>query len=64
MTLGWFRKLMPRKDRFFDLFAEHASTVVSGAEALQKLLAGGDNVEPQCRGLEAAILEIRPPFTI
>jgi hypothetical protein len=40
------------------------STAVSGAEALQKLLAGGDNVEPQCRGLEAAILEIRPPFTI
>jgi hypothetical protein len=38
--------------------------VVSGAEALQKLLAGGDNVEPQCRGFEAAILEIRPPFTI
>jgi predicted phosphate transport protein (TIGR00153 family) len=47
--LGWFRKLMPREDRFFDLFAEHARTVVGGAEALQKLLAGGDNVERQCQ---------------
>ena len=53
--LGWFRKLMPREDRFFDLFAEHAETVVGGAEALQKLLAGGDAVERQCQeiiGLE------------
>ena len=47
--LGWFRKLMPREDRFFDLFAEHARTVVGGAEALQKLLAGGGNVERQCQ---------------
>jgi len=47
--LGWFRKLMPREDRFFDLFARHAETVVGGAEALQKLLAGGDDVERQCR---------------
>jgi predicted phosphate transport protein (TIGR00153 family) len=47
--LGWFRKLMPREDRFFDLFAEHAETVVGGAEALQKLLAGGDDVERQCQ---------------
>jgi predicted phosphate transport protein (TIGR00153 family) len=47
--LGWFRKLMPREDRFFDLFAEHARTVVGGAEALQKLLAGGDDVEWHCQ---------------
>ena len=43
--LGWFRALLPREDKFFDLFAEHARTVVSGAEALQKLLAGGDGVD-------------------
>jgi predicted phosphate transport protein (TIGR00153 family) len=47
--LGWFRKLMPREDRFFDLFAEHARTVVGGAQALQKLLAGGDDVERHCQ---------------
>lgn len=47
--LGWFRALMPREDKFFDLFAEHARTVVSGAEALQKLLAGGDGIDRHCR---------------
>jgi predicted phosphate transport protein (TIGR00153 family) len=40
--LGWFRKLLPREDRFFDLFDRHARTVVSAAEALERLLAGED----------------------
>jgi predicted phosphate transport protein (TIGR00153 family) len=40
--LGWFRRLLPREDRFFDLFERHSLTVVGGAEALQKLLAGQD----------------------
>ena len=41
-VLGWFRALLPREDRFFDLFEEHSRTLVSAAEALQKLLAGED----------------------
>lgn len=40
--LGWFRRLLPREDKFFDLFEQHSRTVVGGAEALQKLLAGQD----------------------
>lgn len=40
--LGWFRKLLPREDRFFELFERHSKAVVGGAEALQKLLAGND----------------------
>jgi uncharacterized protein Yka (UPF0111/DUF47 family) len=40
--LGWFRRLLPREDRFFELFERHSRTVVGGAEALQKLLAGQD----------------------
>lgn len=47
--LGWFRALMPREDRFFDLFARHSHIVMSAAEALQKMLAGGDDVEKYCR---------------
>jgi predicted phosphate transport protein (TIGR00153 family) len=47
--LGWFRALMPREDRFFGLFAQHAKTVVSGAEALEKLLQGDEGLEHQCR---------------
>jgi uncharacterized protein Yka (UPF0111/DUF47 family) len=40
--LGWFRKLLPREDRFFDLFEQHSRTVVDGAEALEQLLQGKD----------------------
>jgi len=42
-----FRKLMPREDKFFDLFAEHSKTVVEGAEALHDLLNGRD-LETNC----------------
>ncbi|GGE05409.1 nuclease PIN [Aureimonas endophytica] len=51
--LGWFRKLMPREDRFFDLFARHARTVVGGAEALARLLDGGEAVRDHCRTIVA-----------
>jgi uncharacterized protein Yka (UPF0111/DUF47 family) len=46
--LGWFRKLLPREDRFFDLFGLHARTVVGGAEALERLLAGED-IDGNCQ---------------
>jgi predicted phosphate transport protein (TIGR00153 family) len=47
--LGWFRRLLPREDRFFDLFERHSRTVVGGAEALQHLLGGGPDVERWCQ---------------
>ncbi len=46
--LSWFRALLPREDRFFDLFEKHSKTVVGGAEALQRLLSGEDT-ERWCR---------------
>lgn len=46
--LSLFRKLMPREDRFFDLFEQHSRTVVGAAEALQLLLAGGPDMEKYC----------------
>lgn len=49
--LGLFRALLPREDRFFDLFERHARTIVGGAEALQKLLEGGEGVERHCRAI-------------
>jgi predicted phosphate transport protein (TIGR00153 family) len=52
IMLSWFRKLMPREDRFFDLFAQHSRTVVSAAEALNALLAGQDT-EAHCARIVA-----------
>jgi predicted phosphate transport protein (TIGR00153 family) len=47
--LGWFQALMPKEDRFFDLFVRHATIVLAGAEALRGLLKGGDTVEHFCK---------------
>ncbi|MDK1492411.1 DUF47 domain-containing protein [Sinorhizobium sp. 7-81] len=46
--LGLFRKLLPREDRFFDLFAQHSRTVMGAAEALNALLAGGPDIDRHC----------------
>ena len=40
----WFQALMPREDRFFTLFNQHAATVVAGGTALCRLLRGGPGV--------------------
>jgi predicted phosphate transport protein (TIGR00153 family) len=42
--LRLFHALMPKEERFFDLFARHSQTVVAGAEALRLLLDGGEGV--------------------
>ncbi|RAI30365.1 nuclease PIN [Rhodoplanes elegans] len=47
--LGWFQALMPKEERFFDLFARHAETVVAGAEALRGVLRGGPEISHYCR---------------
>ena len=46
--LEWFRALMPREDRFFDLFNAHARTLVDGAGALRRVLDGGEAVPEGC----------------
>ena len=38
--LGWFRKLMPREDNFFDMYTRHVATVTAGAVELRGLLRG------------------------
>lgn len=47
--LRWFQALMPKEERFFDLFNRHANTLVDGSEALRVLLNGGDGVPDACR---------------
>lgn len=40
--MNWFQRLLPREDKFFDLFEAHGRTLVAGAEALRKLMDGGE----------------------
>ena len=40
--LNMFQKLMPKEEKFFDLFERHADTLVGGADALVRLLSGSD----------------------
>src|SRR5690242_2649650 len=47
--LRWFRAFLPKEERFFDLFAQHAQTVVQGALALQDMLRGGDETPVFCQ---------------
>jgi predicted phosphate transport protein (TIGR00153 family) len=42
--LNWFQALLPREQKFFDLFEAHAATLVNGAHALRQVLDGGDAV--------------------
>ncbi|WP_167072574.1 DUF47 family protein [Sphingomonas vulcanisoli] len=47
--MRWFQALMPKQGRFFELFEEHAVTLVAGADALARLLQGGPNVAEHVR---------------
>jgi len=38
--MRWFHALMPKEERFFDLFARHSKAVLAGAEALRAMLEG------------------------
>ena len=42
--MRWFHAMMPKEERFFDLFAEHSRAVVAGAVALRAMLEGGDAI--------------------
>jgi uncharacterized protein Yka (UPF0111/DUF47 family) len=43
--LRWFYALLPKEERFFELFARHSEIVVAGAKALRQMLEGGAAVE-------------------
>jgi predicted phosphate transport protein (TIGR00153 family) len=42
---GWFQALMPKEERFFELFADHSHAVLAGAQALRAMLEGGAAIE-------------------
>lgn len=45
----WFQALMPREDRFFQLYNRHAAILVQGAQALCELLSGGPGAAEAAR---------------
>ncbi len=48
--LSWFQALMPREERFFDLFERHAETPVAGSHALTRRVLGppSSTSSPSC----------------
>jgi predicted phosphate transport protein (TIGR00153 family) len=46
--LNWFQALLPKEDKFFDLFEAHALTLVAGAKSLRQVLDGGDHAPAFC----------------
>jgi uncharacterized protein Yka (UPF0111/DUF47 family) len=42
--MRWFHALLPRDERFFDLFARHSDAVAAGAKALRDMLEGGEAI--------------------
>jgi len=42
--LGWLHRLMPKEERFFELFTAHSNTLVTGGEALRSMLDGGEGI--------------------
>jgi predicted phosphate transport protein (TIGR00153 family) len=46
--MRWFKALLPKEDQFFELFARHSQTLVHGAEALEGMLRGGNEIDAYC----------------
>jgi uncharacterized protein Yka (UPF0111/DUF47 family) len=46
--LTWFQALLPKEQKFFDLFEAHAVTLEAGARSLRHLLNGGEAVPLYC----------------
>lgn len=47
-VLNIFKKIMPREDSFFEMFARHAETLVGGADAMGAMFAGQAGIQESC----------------
>ncbi len=52
--VAWFRRLLPREEQFFEMFARHADCVVLGAAELRAMLEGGEAVRQHYPAVLAA----------
>jgi hypothetical protein len=46
--LGWFYRIMPHEERFFDMFERHALCLTAGSQALRGMLNGGPDTKAFC----------------
>lgn len=51
--LGWFQRIMPREERFFDMFDRHVTCLIGGSKALRAMLDGGPEVKAHCAKVAA-----------
>lgn len=51
--LGWFYRIMPREERFFDMFERHAQSLIAGSHAVRGMLEGGPRVKEFCEKISA-----------
>jgi uncharacterized protein len=49
--IGWLQALLPKEDRFFDLFGAHSRMILAGARDLRALLEGGEQVQRHCKAI-------------
>jgi uncharacterized protein len=56
---AWLGRLMPREEKFFGLFEEHAGNLVSGADALPALLDAKVPGEKSCERLTEIDLQAK-----
>ena len=52
--LSLFRAMMPREERFFDHFTDHARLILVAAEALRDLVKNGDQLEMRFQRIHQA----------
>jgi uncharacterized protein Yka (UPF0111/DUF47 family) len=55
--LGWFRALMPKQERFFEYFVQHAQVTLVAAEALRALVSGTGDPLRYCNEVHERELE-------
>lgn len=49
--LDWFKKLMPKEEKFFDLFEAHAAKAQEAARSLRAIVDGGKETAANCATL-------------
>jgi uncharacterized protein len=49
----FFKKLMPKEEKFFDLFEAHAAKAIDAASSLRAIFEGGKTITANCKTLMA-----------